>query len=205
MPLHRFAPLLPLFLTASVAGTPAAAAAEKPLDSFGGGVNGVVGVGTPVGLYGIEGRLDLVRWLFLTAGVGVNPAPQIAATAHLRVPLPGAIPDRQFALSAGYGLSGGEHKWDDWRSINFDQESEDRAKKVGLLWWQNVQLGAEARVRSVGLPVIVCGLFAGMAVAMNPGDLHCYGYEPEACERRFPDAGKGPVPYGGAFAGFWFH
>jgi hypothetical protein len=202
---NRFVTPLAVFLTAAGAAGMPAAAAEKPLDSFGGGVNGVAGLGTPVGLYGVEGRLDLVRWFFLTAGVGLNPAPQIAATAHLRFPLPSAIPDRQFALSAGYGLSRGEHQWDDWRAINFDQESEDRARKVGLLWWQNFQLGAEARVRSVGLPIVVCGLFAGLAVAMNPGDLHCYGYEPDDCERRFPDAGKGPVPYGGAFAGFWFH
>jgi hypothetical protein len=49
------------------------------------------------------------------------------------------------------------------------------------------------------------GFFGGLAVPGNPRDLHCFGYEVDFCERSYQDAGTGPIPYGGAWIGFWFH
>jgi hypothetical protein len=190
-------------LSLVAAGT-RAQATEKPLYAFGAVVNGVGGAGTPVGLVGVEGRLDFASWLFLSAGAGLNPSPQLAAMGHLRVPLPTAIPSQQVAITAGYGRSRGKHTWRDLSNINFDQESDYASNKEGMLWWHNFQIDVEVRFRQRALPVMVIGGFGGLAVAGNPQDIHCVGPGSQECESLHRDSGFGPIPYFGLFAGFAF-
>jgi hypothetical protein len=200
------------FILAEIAGS---ATAGPSKDSFGAGISGVVGLGTPVGLVGVEGRLDATPWVFLTAGVGMNggpliahedPAPQVAAMAHLRLPVSEDWFEgrsRQLAFSAGYGRSRGKHEWHYFAL--FDDNADYGGTKKGTLWWHNFELAGEKRVLRTGLPAFVIRVFAGVAVAGNPGDLHCVGAGISDCEALHPHAGTGPVPYFGTSAGFWFH
>jgi hypothetical protein len=195
--------LLGVALLASPGSVAAAQSAAPPLESFGAGIGGLFGIGTPLGTLGIEGRLDLLRWFFVTAGVGVDfdRHPQVAAMGHLRLPFSTAN-RASLALTAGYGPSLGQHEWQQLKV--FDEHSELLPRKRGLLWWHNVELGFEARARSPGLPLVTCGLFVGVAKAANPQDLRCEGPESGLCEREHQSDGVGPLPYFGVRAGFVF-
>jgi len=189
-----------------LSGRPASAAAG---DSFpgtlGGGVSAGMGFGTPLGIFFLEGRFDPVSWFFLSAGAGLGQknSLQLGAMAHLRLPFSSPRTEA-FALTAGYGLSRGQHHWS--RTAGCFLSCETYPEKRGMLWWHNLELGGEFRARGhTYLPIIIVRAAAGLAIAGNPGDLHCFGPETAWCEESFQEAGTGPYPYLGANIGFWFN
>jgi hypothetical protein len=129
-------------------------------------ISGLAGLGTPLGLVGVEATVDPFRWLSLSGGVGMaGPSglrPQEAGMVRLRWPLPLA---RWTALTAGFGLSRGRYSsapcvFQLWCS-----------EKAGDLWWQNLEAGLEFRVRH-DRPLIVRG-FGGWSAVGNPDSLKC--------------------------------
>jgi hypothetical protein len=201
---HPGARLL-IFIAAAALATPAMAHAAEgapignPFDSFGGGTSLLVGVGTPLGLLGLEGHLDLRSHAYLTAGVGLGPYPQVAGMAHLRT----VVGDRGWAaLSAGYGISYGKHSWSEIPC--FDGPC---ARKVGNIYWHNVEASLEFRQPpQPGTKLLIARVFAGVAVAGNRGNLQCVGdaYIISSCEQLHADDGGGPLPYLGASVGVLF-
>jgi hypothetical protein len=197
-----FSACLPALLTIVAAASPT----PRTLDSFGAGVSLGTGLGTPLGLLGIEGRLDVTRWAFLTAGVGtgMRKGAQVGAMGHLRLSVPSALPERQWAFTAGYGASRGNHYWQRPSDCFLDAECGEEPEKEGMLWWHNFELGAEVRMRSPTTQIVTIRILGGLAVAGNPQDLHCFGRQRAWCESLSEDTGTGPYPYAGVSMGFWF-
>jgi hypothetical protein len=194
---RRVAVVLALAVALS-AGTAAADDARALMNGFGGGFDLGLGVGAPLGLLSVEGRLDLTRWLFLTGGAGVAPQVQLGATVHLRLP---PAPGRSFAWTAGYGLSRGRHVWKPWKFCQFEEC--DVPIKRGTIFWHNVELGLDIPRRSSSGQVILWGLFAGLAIMGNPQDLQCQN---ALCDPVANHAdGTGPYPYLGVTLGYWIH
>jgi hypothetical protein len=156
-----------VFLTRqSVAGADEPPAAANTFAPFGGGVGATVGLGTPTGLLGIEGQLNLQSWLFVTAGVGLGTAgPQVAGMVHMRRPLQ---TETGVAFTLGYGISGGRYHEHLCIFESCDPEL------GGTLWWHNVQAGVEVKIgSSTKHSSWTMRPFGGVAVAGNPHDLEC--------------------------------
>jgi hypothetical protein len=186
-----FAVTLPAVAAAGSAPT------RHPFDRVGAGASVLLGAGSPLGLLGIEGHLDLRSHAYLSGGVGLGPAPQVAAMGHLRQVL-GA--DRVVALSAGYGISYGKHYW----SEGFCFES-SCASKAGYVYWHNAELSLELRPPvQPGTIALVSRVFGGVAVAGNPGNLQCTSSDVHHCETAHADDGGGPLPYLGVTIGVLF-
>src|SRR5687767_10413210 len=69
-------------------------------------VRGQLGIGTPLGIGGVSGELNLARPIALELGVGHNGfGPQVAALAHGRVPIASSV-----GLTLGLGVSRGPYE-----------------------------------------------------------------------------------------------
>jgi hypothetical protein len=74
-------------------------------------ISGVLGVGTPTGIVGVETSISPAQWLAIAAGGGImGGEPQWAAMLRPRLPVVKQGPAFA-ALTAGLGVSGGMFKW----------------------------------------------------------------------------------------------
>jgi hypothetical protein len=184
-----------LLAGAGGAGAAEMPASANPFEAFGGAVSATLGLGTPVGLLGIEGQLDLRSWLMLTAGGGKgNAGPQVAAMLHLRALLH-AERSASAALTLGYGLSGGRYHE---QLCIFDSCNPELG---GTLWWHNIQGGVELLLPSAsGRYSLVLRPFVGVAIAGNPRDLKCLD-----CTSLSYEVTSRWLPFAGISAGVGFH
>jgi hypothetical protein len=132
--------LFALTLLAAAAGPAAAAGNEdaSPFESRPTVLYGVLGLGTPVGLVGVEVEETIRSHLSLTAGVGWGAAnaPQGAVMIRALV-----LSASDFRLTIGAGISGGKYKWSDWFCFY-----DTCTTKSGTVAWGNLEIGGEHRL-----------------------------------------------------------
>src|SRR5262245_59489997 len=98
-------------------------------------IRGQLGLGTPVGIGGLSGEINLARFAAVELGVGHNGVgPQLAGLGHGRLPLASAA-----ALTLGLGLSRGAYEY---RTNWLDGDHSDDTRWNGALFG-NAQLGFE--------------------------------------------------------------
>jgi hypothetical protein len=152
-----------LALTLVVTASGRAAAADNdgssPFESRSTAIYVVAGLGTPVGLAGVEAEQTITPNLSLSAGAGWGAAnaPQGAAMLHL------LFGGQQAKFTVGAGISGGKYKWTDLAC--FDDTC---ATKSGTVAWGNLELGGEFRLTNG----FALRYFAGYAHIVA-GDLVC--------------------------------
>jgi hypothetical protein len=184
-----------LALSSALAAADPAPGGDR-FDSFNAGVNVAFGLGAPLGAIGAEGELDFGPHAYLTAGAGLGKGLQVGAMAHLRTIIGSR---RVAALSAGYGLSYGNHHWSEF----FCFES-DCAEKEGYVYWHNAEVSLEVRQPpQPGTVALIARGFLGVAVAGNRENLRCVT-SIQHCEEAHTDDGGGPLPYLGGSVGFLF-
>jgi hypothetical protein len=161
-------------------------------------VDAVAGLGTPLGWLGIEGQVDVLRWLVLSGGVGrglSSGSTQLAGMARGRWVLH-ASPLGEAAVTGGYGLSHGKFHWEPVCVGYFVGDPACSVVKNGTLWWHNLELAIEARHGRGPLQLFV-RLFGGVGVPANPGALSCDGCTTDAAKK----AGTRPLPFLGGAVG----
>lgn len=159
-------------------------------------VEGVTGLGTPVGLFGVLGRVDPVPWVSIGGGVGKSlGGVQYAGLVLGRVPFTArgrTLP--ALTLGASYSVGG---------SFDFDPNPTCWIEDCRNEWvhssyhlanahWVGLELGGEVRFEK-GLSLRG---FGGLAKITNPGSAVCKNYDQESnewtrgpCRVRLPDAG----------------
>jgi len=133
--------ILALMLVALASGRAAANeddASASPFEARTTAVYGVVGLGTPVGLVGVEIEQMVVPNLSLSAGAGWGAAnaPQLAAMLHF---LAGGVRSK---VTIGVGASHGKYQWVEFPCIDCENGP---VTKSGNVTWGNIEVGGEHR------------------------------------------------------------
>lgn len=133
---------LALTLVVAASGRAAAAAdndnSASPFESRPTAVYAVLGLGTPVGLVGVEMEETILPNLSLSAGVGWGAANAPQGAAMIRW-LGGG---QRSKVTIGAGISGGTYKWTEFCLDDCDNGP---ATKSGTVAWGNVEIGGEHR------------------------------------------------------------
>jgi hypothetical protein len=163
-------------------------------------VDGVVGLGTPVGFGGVDVEYTPVPWLTLSAGLGANAeGAQEALGARLRgIPRPGV------AMAFGVGASTGPYATVEPLIAFFDDPQQHY--RWTRAYWLNVDFSIERRWDN-GLEM---RWFLGLASLLNSSATSCISHDPEAgngedrpCSTDAPrDVFAGFIPYFGYALGF---
>ena len=135
------ATVLALTLVVAVSGRAAAADgadSASPFDARRTAIYGVLGLGTPVGLAGVEVEETILQMWSLSAGAGIGASgdPQGAAMIHW---LAGGLRSK---VTIGVGVSGGKYKW---TQFCIDDCDNGPATKSGTVAWGNFEIGGEHR------------------------------------------------------------
>jgi hypothetical protein len=187
------AAILALMLVGLTSGRAAAADDDEsvsPFESRSTAVFGIVGLGTPVGLIGVEIEQMVESHLSLSAGAGwgVANAPQLAAMIHF---LAGGVRSK---VTFGVGASHGQYKWEEFPC--FDCEN-GPVTKSGNVTWGNIEIGGEHRFWS-GFALRYFGGFGHIV----SGDLVCDN-APSGCGPYYQNDGYNiiytGIGVGGAF------
>ena len=147
----------------------------------------VFGLGTPVGLMGVELERTLLPNWSISAGGGWDLS-GFQASAMTRLLL-GA--SRRARFTIGAGISGGKY---DWKESCFD--CDEVAEKIGTVAWGNLEIGGEHRFES-GFALRYFGGY-GHIVA---GDLVCTGYATASCVAYHQNDGRDTIYTGIALGG----
>lgn len=105
-------------------------------------INGVIGLGTPVGFAGAELGLEPWAWLSLSAGVGSanSTAPNPSSAAMVRLRLLRETRGAPSRLTLGYGLSRGKYTVE---VSSFLSDTSHPGTWQGEIWWHNFEAGIE--------------------------------------------------------------
>lgn len=153
---------------------------------------GHLGVGTPVGSFGVSGELSALRYVALQLGVGSNgEGMQLALMGYGRLPLSGA-----FAFDLGAGLSEGAYVY---RTNVIDADHSDDTR-----WDAAVFANGEVALETLAKGGFSTRWSFGLGRLLNPDDVSkCWnGGDAEPCSASRRKAHT--VPYLGVALGYAF-